>query len=169
MAEDLPSGWTVHKGKDGKTYYHHAASKKSVWSLPPKPAFQNDGSFMESIRALKKSEGGSVSLPSGGDGSSTWAANPDTQHSFTRDGATPAERGSSGDGKRKGASAAVDSEQRGPAEAAPKSSKAPRLKSGGDSSKPSAGASAASYLAEVEKLTRMDKQTDATGGKWLVR
>jgi hypothetical protein len=168
MSAPLPDGWTEHKTKAGKTYYYHAATKKSSWK-DPRPVgegFSNDGSFMERVRAIQAAASDAEAGASSLDGSDASEATLEAVEvkAFT---STEAE-GRSNEGLE-GVSAVGDLKRK-PAEDEdgsvgnkPKSSRfkaAPETK---------ASDAAQAYLNQVQQLTAMDKQTDSSGGKWLVR
>jgi len=189
----LPEGWTEHKTKAGKLYYYHAATKKSSWKdpRPVSEVFTNDGSFMERIRAMQAAaaaaDGGNDPSEKSDVIGKTSAALP---VDMVPDRATPAVDTSNNAAHSKtepkgeqlvrdAAAGGVGSKRKPQAES---NNGNDDKKSRNDSSKPTGKASrfkattkesstdaAQEYQKQVQMLMAMDKQTDSTGGKWLVR
>lgn len=180
----LPAGWTSHRTKEGRPYWYHSASKVSTWKKPevpkceepPKvsmtgtPGFDNDGSFMEKIRLIMQNSQPQVAGDTKVDPAassattpavaSTSAVTPESLHANSSS-ARPAEDTS----KKRKETAAVTSEERSDGRVVA-SAKSSRLTKAAPS-KPSDAA--AEYLRQVQALQSIDKSTDSTGGKWLVR
>mmetsp|Transcript_57460 Transcript_57460/g.130193 ORF Transcript_57460/g.130193 Transcript_57460/m.130193 type:complete len:159 (+) Transcript_57460:371-847(+) len=153
--EPLPEGWSEHH-KNGKTYYYNKATKKSTWKRPV--AFVNDGSFMERVKAMQQAKAVPKEVSSDNKESDDATTAPKEMRPTTKD--------STGNSKRKAQEAEeVNSEQSKGGDSDGRAPKASRF------TKSAAGSSdaASEYLRQVQELQSMDKQTDSTGGKWLVR
>jgi hypothetical protein len=177
QSQPLPDGWTEHKTKAGKMYYYHAATKNSSWKnpRPTAEAFNNDGSFMVRVREMQATaacESGATEIATGNvEALLATTATPAVDETASAVKAPAAlGAGERGEQPARNSAAAVGSKRKPLAEDS----------GGSDGSKPKAsrfkatdqaGASDAAqeYLKQVQKLTAMDKQTDSSGGKWLVR
>lgn len=189
--EHLPKGWSQHKTKEGKVYYYNSESKKSSWTQPkseqiksPAPtSFQNDGSFMDMVRAMNKSSnGGGCSTSQGTDVSKSEA--PVNVSAAAAVGATSTTSGKKDiksktdtpsqqvDLKRK-----IDNDSCEEVSSSNNSSSRSELhnkmkvKNSRFKAKPQQEKvdPADEYLRQVQQLQDMDKGSDSTGGKWLVR
>lgn len=186
----LPEGWTEHKTKAGKVYYYHAATKKSSWK-DPRPigeVFSNDGSFMDRVRAMQAAaaaDGESGALDKTDERDTTTSTLPtgvipgESTPALDTPTTTTSEFAPKGDELVRDAAAAVGSKRKPQAESTDgrvdKNSLGDGHKANGKASrfkataKESISDAAQEYQKQVQMLMAMDKQTDSTGGKWLVR
>jgi hypothetical protein len=194
--DELPKGWTRHVTKEGKEYFYNSDTKKSSWTKPvssstlpevthsPIP-FQNDGSFMDMIRSMN--QGNNIEQPSS-DANTTSGTTSSSATSTDADITTKAQPNksegdippsssvssppsssiestvsTSGDLKRK-----VDENTE---EVDTSEHNAPKVKSSRFKAKSTTTKNdpAEEYLRQVQALQDMDKGSDSTGGKWLVR
>lgn len=171
---DLPQGWTVHKTKDGRQYYYNASTKTSSWKKPEAPAFENDGSFLEKVKAVLEEQETKASAVDAKPKVEESKLNAETLSNtgLDKDSVTSFNK-SEADSAASAPSTSADDEagsesgkRKADQEADSRPSKPSRFKS---ANAPSQSDAATDYLRQVQQLQSMDRQTDSTGGKWLVR
>jgi len=185
QSQPLPDGWTEHKTKAGKMYYYHAPTKNSSWKnpRPTAEAFNNDGSFMVRVREMQAAaacESGATEIATGNNAEALLAttATPAVDETASAVKASAAlGAGERGEQPAQDSAAAVGLKRKPLAEdsggsdgsGGSKSNSKPKASRFKATDQAGASDAAQEYLKQVQKLTAMDKQTDSSGGKWLVR